>query len=305
MEFRAPVKKTLQSVLALALCSLAGQSLYAQNTVKIAAWNIAAGRTGAGGTPIPAERLQRIARVITQINPHLIVLSEVHLDTAAAELVKLLGPGFQAPVILPQNPAVVQNLAILAKTGVQIADAQLIEGSELGEEPSSRKAITAKVRIRNFDFIVIGVHLKSGRTGPDRSQRTRQCQALAKFIASATQGGEKDVLVLGDYNMVPGQDLVNFEAMDPNGFLWFVSTEALQGSASHIDGCNPVKGNLLDGYAISRTHTREFIANSLRLLRFVDLETSCASFAIPSSPEYVADHLPLVARFRVNKKDDD
>ena len=55
----------------------------------------------------------------------------------------------------------------------------------------------------------------------------------------------------------------------------------------------------------SRTHTREFIANSLRLLRFVDLGASCASFAIPTSPDYVADHLPLVARFRVNKKDDD
>lgn len=305
MKISVQREGVLCSIWAVVLGCLAGPAACAQQEVKIAAWNIASGRSSTGGTPIPADRLQRIARVIRQINPHLIVLSEVHLDSAAAELVKLLGTGFQAPVIQPQNPSVVQNLAILGKTGVQITDAHLIDGSDLSEEPSSRKALTVKVRIRNFDFILVGVHLKSGRSNSDRSQRTRQCQVLAKLIASATQGDEKDVLVMGDYNMIPGQDLVNFQAMDPNGFLRFVSTETLQGKASHIQRCNPVEGNLLDGYAISRTHTREFIAGSLRLMRFVDLGMSCGSFAIPASSSYVSDHLPVVARFRVGQKDDD
>ncbi|MGH9673149.1 MAG: GMP synthase, partial [Bryobacteraceae bacterium] len=171
-------------------------------------------------------------------------------------------------------------------------------------EPSSRKALAANVRIGNFDFVVIGVHLKSGRTNGDRKKRTAQCQVLAKFIASATAGAEKDVLVLGDYNMVPSQDQANFQALSPAGFLNFVSSP-LDGAASHIQSCNPIKGNLLDGYAIAAAHTREFIAGSLRLIRFQQLGVPCSSFAIPSSPGYVADHLPLVARFRVNLKDDD
>src|SRR5262245_7814371 len=181
----------------------------AEETAVIAGWNIL------GFEPIPAARVPRIAKVIRKINPDLIVLTEVQPNAVVADIVQELGAGYQPPVILPQKETVIQNIAFVFKTGVHVTDAQLLAGTDLAEEERSRQALMAKVRIGSFDFVLIGVHLKSGRAPADRNKRTRQCQALAAFISQATTGSEKDVLVVGDYNMIPrhGQqrnDEVNF-----------------------------------------------------------------------------------------------
>jgi endonuclease/exonuclease/phosphatase family metal-dependent hydrolase len=272
--------------------------------IRIAAWNIASGRSNTGGTPIPADRLKRVSDAIQTIGPDLIVLSEVHPNSAAKAITTHLGSGFADPVILEQGKNVVQNLAILHKTTVTVTAPLLINGTDLAEEASSRKALAADVRIGEFDFLLIGVHLKSGRTAAERAQRERQTKAIADFIATRTKGAEKDVLVVGDYNMIPTQDNQNFQTLSGGKFLRFPSSESLGKLASHISACKPFKGNLLDGYAISRVHTREFVADSLQLFRFADFKSTCAKFAVPGSLTYVSDHLPLVARFNAPKDDD-
>lgn len=269
-----------------------------QEKAMIAAWNIL------GIDPIPEARIKRIATAIRRINPDLIVLSEVNPNDVPAKIVAELGSDFQPPIIFPQQQTVEQNLAIIFKTGVTVTGAKLIEGTDLAEEPRSRKAITANVRIGAFDFVLIGVHLKSSRDAASRAKRTRQCNAIAGFIAQATAGSEKDVLVVGDYNMIPRSgnvrnDEVNFFAMSPDNFLRFVSSDFLNGRTSHIDGCSPLRGNLLDGFAISRNFTREFIPGSTRLISFSRLGTTCASFL-----RNVSDHLMLVSEFRITSDDD-
>jgi endonuclease/exonuclease/phosphatase family metal-dependent hydrolase len=262
----------------------------------VAAWNVAAGRSDSGGVPIPADRLARIAEVIRQLDPDVIVLSEVFPDQAAVDLVALLGPAFQPPVALPQKPGVVQNLAILSKTSVQVTDAALIPDSDLPDEATSRRALSARVKIGQFDFILIGVHLKSGRAQADREKRDRQVKAIAEFVRGSVAGSEKDALIVGDYNMVPSQDQQNFTTLNPDGLLRFVSSESLGNRWSHRSSCQPPRGNLLDGFAIARQHTGEFVAGSVRLLRFGDLGSTCSKFALPSSSTYVSDHLPLTVR---------
>jgi endonuclease/exonuclease/phosphatase family metal-dependent hydrolase len=269
-----------------------------QSTAVIAAWNVL------GVDPIPASRINRIARTIRRIDPDLIVLSEVNPNNAAVRIAQALGPPYQPPIILTQKPEVVQNIAFIHKNGVTVTGARLIPGTDLSEESRSRQALTANVRIGGFDFILIGVHLKSGRSSTNRSQRSRQCTAIANFISQFTTGAEKDVLVLGDYNMIPRRgnqenDASNFHNLNPTNLLRFVSTEELRGQGSHISGCNPRRGNLLDGYAISRGHTREYREDSLHLLSFSQLGHTCASFK-----RDVSDHLPLVARFRTAMDDD-
>jgi hypothetical protein len=68
--------------------------------------------------------------------------------------------------------------------------------------------------------------------------------------------------------------------------------------------CQPPRGNLLDGFAIASQHTGEFVAGSVRLLRFGDLGSTCSKFALPSSSTYVSDYLPLTVRFRTDTDDD-
>jgi len=272
----------------------------AQDTATIAGWNIL------GVDPIPEARIQNIAATIARIDPDLIVLTEVNPDSVPARIVEILGDDYAEPIILEQNDDVVQNIAFVFKRNVEVRNARLIPRTNLAEEPRSRKALTADVRIGNFDFVLIGVHLKSSRDAASRRKRSRQCAAIARFIDQAVNGDEKDVLVIGDYNMIPREDddtpndEVNFFSLSPNNFLRFVSTDFLAGRTSHIDGCSPLRGNLLDGYAISRRFTREYIPGSTRILSFGALGRQCSSFL-----NSVSDHLPLVSHFQIDGEDDD
>jgi len=270
-------------------------------TARIVGWNIK------GVDEIPKARANRIAKIIKEkIKADLIVLTEVNPNSAAERIAQELGSDYKA-VILEQKPTTIQNIAFVYKSNVSVTDAQLIKGSDLPEEERSREALAAKVKIGNFDFILIGVHLKSSRDRKEREMRTRQCKVIAKFIKEQTKGKEKDVLVVGDYNMIPREDVLtpndeeNFNALSDD-FLRFVSTDFLRGQASHISKCDPFKGNLLDGYAISKKFTEvEYIPKSTKLLSPAELwNGDCKSYN-----RNVSDHFPVVSEFNVELPDDD
>ena len=98
--------------------------------------------------------------------------------------------------------------------------------------------------------------------------------------------------------MIPGEDQSNFTAMNPSGFLKFVSSEDLAGEFTYISGGNP--GNLLDGYAISSVGTTEYVQGSLRIF---PMHRAFGMTLVQYSNE-VSDHLPVVARFRIGEDDD-
>lgn len=281
-----------------------------QTQATVAAWNIK------GFEPIPPTRTRLIARAIHNMSPDVIALSEVNSSNAQETLDLMiatlgeLGSRYRF-VFLPQTS--LQSLAILFKDQdrVSVTNGQLIEGSD-NNDRDLRRALSATVRVGRFDFILIVVHMKSARGAAERETRTRQAGAIADFISTATRGDEKDVLLIGDYNMIPGQDDVNFQTISPGRgrreFLRFISTESLRGQTSHFSRCSPtVRGNLLDGYAISRRFTREYREGTLRLIPFSDpifRQPSGARFNCATYTGLVSDHLPLVARFLTNRDDD-
>ena len=287
----------------IVVSSLAAPVCLAQTRATVAAWNLG------GFEPIPPQRVDRLARVIRRMDPDVIALTEVNPAASVLQRLddQLTAMGRDYSFIFFEENAF-QNIALLFKDGVQVTDQELIPGSD-DNNSDLRKALAAKVRLRNFDFILITVHMKSARSNADRAIRTRQATAIANYIRSETSGNERDVLVVGDYNMIPGDDQVNFSAMSPgpnnNEFLRFVSTERFTGQTSHISACNPLRGNLLDGYAISRAHTREFL--DIRMLTLTD-----PIFELPNNQRrctnykgFISDHFPMIARFRINRPDDD
>ena len=270
-------------------------------TATIAAWNIKA-----MPHEIPESRARTIAQGISYLDPEVIVLTEVRpfgtMDTIVEEL-----NGYGASYAYTAPPASDQpadlKIAILYKSGVEVSQATVIPGSNLGD-PTYRNAVVATVRIGQFDFILVGVHLKSGRGNSERAVRTKQAEVIAKHLQDLLQGDEKDVLLVGDYNMIPPtqgnpNDEDNFEAMNPNGYLEFVSSADLVGLGSHISGSR--LGNLLDGYAISYEHTNEYIDGTLRI---VPLDRAMR-MSLREFGRDVSDHLPLVARFDIAAEDDD
>jgi len=108
----------------------------------------------------------------------------------------------------------------------------------------------------------------------------------------------EDILVVGDYNMIPGQDVSNFHILGGNDQLDFLSSWDLQERFSHILPAG--RANLLDGFAITRTRTTEYIRGSLRVFPLHwAMGIGQARFR-----DRVSDHLPFVAQFKIDRDAD-
>ncbi len=264
---------------------------FTDSTANISAWHL----KGFGG--IPATRFDELAEVISFIDAEVIAVVEISPDSAAVDITsELNGMGLcYRSVLLDQSANM--NIAVLHKCAVQVTNPRLIDGSDNGNS-GLRKALAVDVRVGQFDFILITVHMKAGRGSTNRGIRDNQAQAIATFIQTETSGAEKDVLVVGDYNMIPVEDDSNFTTMNPSNFLDFVSSTDLAGEFTHISSSGP--GNLLDGYAISDQHTTEYLPSTLRILPMHET----LSLSIGDYRDDVSDHLPVTAEFVVLVDDD-
>ncbi len=279
-------------VLVCAVMLVSTADLAAQSTSRIAGWNLL------GYYPIPESRIPALAEGIIRIDADLVAVVEVNPTRTLARLVDALGEeGHDYVYRIISQPAR-QKIGILFKPHVQIADEQLIPRSDIGDS-DNRKAFFCRVKINEFDFFLVAVHLKSSRSGSDRAIRNRQAAAIARFLQSQlADSSERDVLIVGDYNMIPNQDQTNFETLGMDGYLQFISSEELE-SGSHI-GRDGELGNLLDGYAISRDHTSEYAPGTLEILPLhEEMDLTLLEFS-----EQVSDHLPLVATFNIDRDDD-
>ena len=186
------------------------------------------------------------------------------------------------------------NIGVLFKEGVEAGEPEFIEGSDLGD-PNKRKALTVPMKVGKFDFMLIGVHLKSGREGPEQAIRDDQCKVIGNFISQFRANRREDILLMGDFNMIPGQDVSNFHHLGGNDVMDFLSSWDLQDRYSHI--LEKGRANLLDGFAITRTYSGEYIRGSLRLFPMHwTLDMGREKFR-----EEVSDHLPFVASFRIDR----
>jgi endonuclease/exonuclease/phosphatase family metal-dependent hydrolase len=272
-------------------------------TATVVAWNIEGNRGGPLGSGISADRAKEIAKGMTYLDAEVFLLTEVKQPDILDDIITELSNFGASYTKKTENQASNLHISIIHKVGTSVTDVKLVPGTDAGDT-DNRKALSAKVKIGNFDFIMIGLHLKSSRSNSDRGIRNMQAKSIATYIRNETSGAEKDVVVLGDYNMIPdpnhpSHDLENFDTLNVDDFLFFVSSMDLLGQGTHIR--NGRIGNLLDGFAISNDHTDEYIEGSLRI--FPLHRTMRKDLRMFSRD--VSDHLPLVARFDIAVADDD
>lgn len=265
---------------------------FEQSTAQIAAWNLA------GFDPIPDERLKLQAEGLADLDAEVVALVEINppeaIDTLITELA-LLGACYEGKVL--DQPTSDQDIGVLFKCGVQAGEPEFIEGSDLNRF-GLRKAVTIDMEVGEFDFKMIIVHLKSSRAKADQETRDQQAMVIAEFIKTSLDSSREDILLVGDFNMIPGQDASNFHHLGGDDLIDFISSWDLQARFSHIleDG----RANLLDGFAITRTFTNEYIRGSLRLFPMHWTFNKGRDWY----RENVSDHLPFVASFRINKDRD-
>lgn len=268
-------------------------------TMTIAAWNVK------GRPEIDNARAKQIAIGIAYLDAEVIALTEVAPHSIITKIKEELDDlGCPYKVSMPTAGQSELGIAILFKDGVtKVADAEFIEDAQLGPG-DARKPVAIELKTGDFDFKIIAVHLKSGSSG--RQTRNEQCEKIAEYVETglAIQDSEKDVLVVGDYNMIPRargnrDDGSNFSKLNTNGRFNFISRGEMYGDGSHISGGR--LGNVLDGFAISSGRTEEYLDGSLRIFPLhKTMRRNLRDFS-----NEVSDHLPLVAKFDVASSDDD
>jgi exonuclease III len=263
-------------------------SHFSHTTARVAVWNLA------GFHYISDEKFENQLEGLSILDAEIITLIEVKPFSYLQRLIDgLAAKGCDYRGIILQQTADL-NIGVMVKSGVENEEPKFIEGSDLGNA-SRRKAFSVEMKVGKFDFLLIALHLKSGRGRAEQVERNGQCKVIGDFITEyRIQKPRKPVLLMGDFNMIPGQDVSNFHFLGGDDIMDFLSSWDLQARFSHI--LSKGRANLLDGFAITRTYTREYIRGSLRLFPMHwTMEMGREKFR-----KEVSDHLPFVASFRID-----
>ena len=264
---------------------------FGKTMVRFAAWNIA------GFNSIDAERTKRQVEGLVLLDAEVITLVEVKPFSHMQDLIDgLAAKGCVYKSVMLQQASDL-NIGVLFKEGIEASNPRFIENSDLGDL-NRRKAFVVDVRIDRFDFMLVAVHLKSGRGRAEQQIRDEQCKVVGKFIADQRRESREDILLLGDFNMIPGEDVSNFHHLGGDDIMNFLSSWDLQARFSHILPAD--RANLLDGFAITRTFSTEYIRGSLQLFPMHwTMDMRREKFRTE-----VSDHLPFVASFRIDRSRD-
>ena len=263
--------------------------IFEHTLARVAVWNLA----GYGG--ISLKRMKQQAKGLALLDAELVTLVEVnpigYIDSLATEI-GTYGLHYET-TILPQPGDL--HIGFLHKKGAEVSNPRFVPGSE-GDYADGRRAVAVDVKMGKFSAILIGVHLKSGRDRPEQLLRDTQCKVIGDYITTLrdTPGFKrKAILLMGDFNMIPGQDVSNFHHLGGDDLMDFVSSWDLQDRFSHI--LDKGRANLLDGFAVSRTFASDYVRGSLRLFPMHwTMDMGRERFR-----DDVSDHLPFVASFRV------
>lgn len=264
---------------------------FQHTTARIAAWNLA----GFGG--IPEERVKQQVEGLALLDAEIVALVEINPLSVLEQLKEGLGKKgvVYKSVILEQANAL--HIGVLFKDGVVAENPRLLPGSDLNKR-ERRKAFLVDMKVGAFDFLLIVVHLKSGRDSEEQKIRDEQAKVIGGFITERRQKSREDILLVGDFNMIPGQDVSNFHHLGGDDLMNFVSSWDLQDRYSHI--LEAGRANLPDGFAISRTFSTEYIRGSLRVFPM----HWAMNMGREKFRKEVSDHLPFVANFRIDRARD-
>lgn len=266
--------------------------------IRAAVWNLAG--FSLPGKPVGisanSNKAKNQAQGLALLDAEFVTLVEVsplgYIDTLIS---KLAGFGVEyEKVILPQQKGNI-HIGFLHKPGIAVTNPRFIAGSE-GTYKGGRQAIAVDVKVGKLSATVIGVHLKSGRDRKQQQMRDSQCKAIGDYITTLqnTPGFKtRAIFLMGDFNMIPGQDVSNFHHLGGDDTMDFVSSWDLQDRFSHI--LEKGRANLLDGFAVSRKYSTDYIKGSLRLFPMHwTMDMGRESFR-----RNVSDHLPFVASFKI------
>lgn len=169
-------------------------------------------------------------------------------------------------------------------------------------EEGLRKPLAARFKAGEFDFWIVGVHLKSRSGTPLCTSRIRaeQCQDLVAAINTLVEStGERDVLIVGDCNEELGHD--SFAALVDAGFISqmkFLADHSAKGSYIKTANLNQ-SDDLIDHVWLRYWNTREVVKHSANVMP-IGSQAEAKKYIIEQS-----DHVPVWVSFRIDEDLDD
>lgn len=263
---------------------------FQHSIARIAVWNLA------GFDEISDDRKARQIEGLALLDAELVTLVEVNPISYIDDLAEgLAQKGVAYNTTILEQPEGKLHIGFLHKAGMEVTNPRFIDNSN-GDYQNGRRAIAVDVKCEKFSAVLVGVHLKSGRSKASQGTRDTQCKVLGDYFTELrnTSGtSRKTILLMGDFNMIPGQDVSNFHHLGGDDVMDFVSCWDLQDRFSHI--LDKGRANLLDGFAVSRTWSTDYIRGSLRLFPMHwTMDMGRERFK-----DEVSDHLPFVASFKL------
>ncbi|MFK7745526.1 MAG: GMP synthase [Roseobacter sp.] len=266
--------------------------------IRAAVWNLA-GYTRPGqpvGISGRSKKAQKQAEGLALLDAEFVTLVEVsplnYINTLVSKL-NGFGLCYNHTILEQKNGNI--HIGFLHKPGIEVTNPRFIPGSE-GSYGRGRQAFAVDVKIAKLTATIIGVHLKAGRDKDEQEMRDSQGKVIGDWITNlqATKGTKRRaIFLMGDFNMIPGQDVSNFHHLGGDDVMDFVSSWDLQDRFSHI--LEKGRANLLDGFAVSRKYSTDYIKGSLRLFPMHwTMDMGREAFR-----KEVSDHLPFVASFKI------
>ena len=310
-------KKLLGFLFAAALFSNAAQACPKSNCVRIGAWNVEWFGSENRQQPVDAQTIKAMAELIAkELSIDVIALSEINTELDGTvrgenyskkpwqDLQKALAAnGYQTQ---SGNSGNAQHIVLAWRSPVQqlqsandMAIPDTYDIHEYCRSSHLRKPLAGLFRAGQFDFWLVGLHLKAN--GPDgkctAAVRKAQTTALAQALKPMANK-DPDIILIGDFNTSSRnaslQALLDsdFSALDDKK-----NRSAASGSHSyHTENSKKANaGSLIDHIMVTDATLNEWQAKSTTIYKPKDARQFAATYS---------DHVPLWADFYISKDDD-
>jgi len=253
--------------------------------LKMASWNIrilSNSRTD--------DELRKIGNVAQKFD--FISIVELRDEQVLKRLVAILrnefGKIYQYELSLPVGGVQKELYAFLYNTDYVHV---VMPGKLFDDSAFFRKPYYATFRSRNFDFTVIVNHIVWGNSVTERRKEINRLSVVYQTIQDADPH-ENDVLIVGDFNREPDDDLawgplrsltgmINLFQLPEKSMIWDT--------------------NLYDNIWFQSHHVREYSLDK-GIVRFDETDFGNDD---TSASKAVSDHRPVWALFNINGPDDD
>lgn len=158
------------------------------------------------------EKVAGVAAILAELDPDVAILQEIENDRVLDAINTALGGTYPERVVVPGNDPRGVDVAALSKTAfssvVSHKDDQFtLEGTQGPVYTFARDCVEFHLTHAGQPVVMLGVHFRSKGPPDDPNKRLAEAQYV-RSIANGLTGAnaELGVIVLGDFNDLPGSD---------------------------------------------------------------------------------------------------